>query len=173
MGGTGHAFDLKGHQTLGGEANHLAQQIGVGTLFQKRAKAHHLVGHRWILSSVAWFSDQTLPMIRDDHRKPLARYRAARVSLGLGSDVAAGPELSLVAVMRAGAYTQNGLRVLGETNWGPVSAMSNMMQGLFGVIAPGHIAANMIASCVVEPMVALTDPSRNMSTSPGLGCALR
>jgi uncharacterized oligopeptide transporter (OPT) family protein len=39
-----------------------------------------------------------------------------------------------------------GLRVLGETNWGPVSAMSNMMQGIFGVIAPGHIAANMIAS---------------------------
>jgi uncharacterized oligopeptide transporter (OPT) family protein len=39
-----------------------------------------------------------------------------------------------------------GLRVLGETNWGPVSAMSNMMQGVFGVIAPGHIAANMIAS---------------------------
>ena len=68
MGGTGHAFDLKGHQALGGEANHLPQQIGVGTLFQKRAKAHHLVGHRWILSSVAWFSDQTLPMIRDDHR---------------------------------------------------------------------------------------------------------
>src|SRR5439155_4331369 len=23
-----------------------------------------------------WFSDQTLPMIRDDHRKPLARYGA-------------------------------------------------------------------------------------------------
>ena len=43
MGGTGHAFDLKGHQALGGEANHLAQQIGVGALFQKRAKAHHLV----------------------------------------------------------------------------------------------------------------------------------
>ncbi len=45
---------------------------------------------------------------------PLARYRDAGVSLGLGSDVAAGPELSLFAVMRAGAYTQNGLRVLGE-----------------------------------------------------------
>jgi hypothetical protein len=84
MGGTGHAFDLKGHQALGGEANHLPQQIGVGTLFQKRAKAHHLVGHRWILSSVAWFSDQTLPMIRDDHRKPLARYRARESALARG-----------------------------------------------------------------------------------------
>jgi uncharacterized oligopeptide transporter (OPT) family protein len=39
-----------------------------------------------------------------------------------------------------------GLRVLGETNWGPISAMSNMMQGIFGVLAPGHILANMVAS---------------------------
>jgi guanine deaminase len=43
---------------------------------------------------------------------PLARYLAAGVSVGLGSDVAAGPELSMFAAMRAGAYTQSGLRVL-------------------------------------------------------------
>src|SRR6185503_19162909 len=30
-----------------------------------------------------------------------------------------------------------GLRVLGETNWGPISALSNLMQGVFGVVAPG------------------------------------
>jgi putative OPT family oligopeptide transporter len=39
-----------------------------------------------------------------------------------------------------------GLRVLGETNWGPVSALSNMMQGVFGLLAPGHVPANMAAS---------------------------
>jgi uncharacterized oligopeptide transporter (OPT) family protein len=39
-----------------------------------------------------------------------------------------------------------GLRVLGETNWGPISALSNMMQGVFGVIAPGQVLANMLAS---------------------------
>ena len=39
-----------------------------------------------------------------------------------------------------------GLRVLGETNWGPISALSNMMQGLFAAVAPGNIAANMVAS---------------------------
>jgi uncharacterized oligopeptide transporter (OPT) family protein len=39
-----------------------------------------------------------------------------------------------------------GLRVLGETNWGPISALSNMMQGVFAFLAPGHIAANMTAS---------------------------
>jgi uncharacterized oligopeptide transporter (OPT) family protein len=36
--------------------------------------------------------------------------------------------------------------VLGETSWGPISALSNMMQGLFAAIAPGHISANMVAS---------------------------
>lgn len=39
-----------------------------------------------------------------------------------------------------------GLRVLGETNWGPISAVSNMMQGIFAAVAPGNIAANMVAS---------------------------
>ncbi|HEX3763133.1 MAG TPA: OPT family oligopeptide transporter [Kofleriaceae bacterium] len=39
-----------------------------------------------------------------------------------------------------------GLRVLGETNWGPISAVSNMMQGIFALVAPGNIAANMVAS---------------------------
>jgi uncharacterized oligopeptide transporter (OPT) family protein len=39
-----------------------------------------------------------------------------------------------------------GLRVLGETNWGPISPMSNLMQGVFGALAPGHVMANMIAS---------------------------
>jgi uncharacterized oligopeptide transporter (OPT) family protein len=39
-----------------------------------------------------------------------------------------------------------GLRVLGETNWGPISAVSNMMQGVFAAIAPGNVTANMVAS---------------------------
>jgi uncharacterized oligopeptide transporter (OPT) family protein len=39
-----------------------------------------------------------------------------------------------------------GLRVLGETNWGPISPLSNMMQGVFGIIAPGQVLANMLAS---------------------------
>ena len=40
---------------------------------------------------------------------PLARYLDEGISVGLGSDVAAGPELSLFGVMRAGAYTHNAL----------------------------------------------------------------
>jgi guanine deaminase len=44
---------------------------------------------------------------------PLSRYLQAGLSVGLGSDVAAGPDVSLFGVMRAGAYTQNGLHSLG------------------------------------------------------------
>ncbi len=43
---------------------------------------------------------------------PLARYLEAGVVIGLGSDVAAGPDLSLFSVMKAGAYTQSGLRTM-------------------------------------------------------------
>src|SRR5260370_20290030 len=90
MGGTGQPFDLQLHQALGGKADHFAQQVGVGALFQKSAKVHHLVGHRWILGSVAWFSDQALPVIRDGHRKPLARYGA---TYGRASRAACSAEL--------------------------------------------------------------------------------
>jgi len=45
---------------------------------------------------------------------PLARYLAAGVRVGLGSDVAAGPELSLFSVMRAGAHTQQALLATGS-----------------------------------------------------------
>ncbi len=44
----------------------------------------------------------------------LARYQEAGIRVGLGSDVSGGPELSIFANMRAGAYTQSGLHVLAE-----------------------------------------------------------
>src|SRR5437762_4656403 len=52
----------------------------------------------------------------------------------------------MVAILLSLPLMLVGLRVLGETNWGPISAVSNMMQGIFGVLAPGHILANMVAS---------------------------
>ena len=42
---------------------------------------------------------------------PLGRYLEAGISVGLGSDVAAGPDLSLFGAMRVGGYVQNALRV--------------------------------------------------------------
>lgn len=47
-----------------------------------------------------------------------------------------------------------GLRVFGETNWGPISALSNLMQGVFGAMVPGNIQANMVASGVTGSIVA-------------------
>ena len=47
---------------------------------------------------------------------PLSRYLEAGLTVGLGSDVAAGPDLSIFGEMRSGAYTQSSLRTtLGET----------------------------------------------------------
>jgi guanine deaminase len=45
---------------------------------------------------------------------PLAAYRAAGMRIGLGSDVAAGPELSIFSAMRAGAVTQRVLELTGR-----------------------------------------------------------
>ncbi|HKF85739.1 MAG TPA: amidohydrolase family protein [Candidatus Limnocylindrales bacterium] len=45
---------------------------------------------------------------------PLAHYLGHGIRVGLGSDVGAGPELSIFANMRAGAYTQSGLHVLAD-----------------------------------------------------------
>ena len=46
------------------------------------------------------------------------------------------------------------LRVVGETNWAPISQMGNMMQAVFALIAPGHIPANMAASGMTGSIVA-------------------
>jgi guanine deaminase len=44
---------------------------------------------------------------------PLGRYLDAGLSLGLGTDVAGGPDLSIFTVMRVGFYVQNARRVAG------------------------------------------------------------
>ena len=45
---------------------------------------------------------------------PLSRYLEAGLAIGLGTDVAGGPDTSLFDVMRAGAYSQAALRTLGS-----------------------------------------------------------
>jgi guanine deaminase len=45
---------------------------------------------------------------------PLAKYLDTGLVVGLGSDVAGGPDLSIFAAMRAAAYTHNALRVVGK-----------------------------------------------------------
>lgn len=54
--------------------------------------------------------------------------------------------LSFIAIILSLPLMLVGLRVLGETNWGPISAMSNMMQAVFAFISPGNVPVNMSSS---------------------------
>ena len=63
---------------------------------------------------------------------PLSRYLAGGVRIGLGSDVAAGPDAPLFSVMRAGAYTQNALRAAGLSDALPLSPADWLRLGTLG-----------------------------------------
>lgn len=54
--------------------------------------------------------------------------------------------MSAIAVMLSVPLMLVGLRALGETNWGPIGALSNLMQGLFALIAPGSVDANILGN---------------------------
>lgn len=87
------------------------------------------LGRRTVLAHAIHLSDRELDrLVETDTRvahcpasnlflasgvMPLARYLEAGLAVGLGSDVAAGPDLSIFGAMRVGAYTQNALRVVG------------------------------------------------------------
>ncbi|MBI4601159.1 MAG: OPT/YSL family transporter, partial [Planctomycetes bacterium] len=74
-----------------------------------------------------------------------------KVSLGLDAWV------TVTAILLSLPLMLVGLRVLGETNWGPISALSNLMQGVFGALAPGHVAANMLASGTTGTVAACSE----------------
>lgn len=56
------------------------------------------------------------------------------------------PWQSVIAILISVVLMLVGIRVLGETNWAPISAMANMVQALFAAISPGSISVNMVAS---------------------------
>jgi putative OPT family oligopeptide transporter len=61
---------------------------------------------------------------------------------------------SLVAIVLSIPLMLVALRVLGETNWGPISTMTNVMQALFGALAPGDLRAGMISSGITGAVAA-------------------
>jgi guanine deaminase len=63
---------------------------------------------------------------------PLSRYLAAGIRVGLGSDVAAGPDAPLFSVMRAGAYTQSALRAAGLSDAPPLTPADWLRIGTLG-----------------------------------------
>ncbi|TMD63341.1 MAG: guanine deaminase [Chloroflexi bacterium] len=72
----------------------------------------------------------------------LGRYLEAGLVVGLGSDVSAGPDLSLFGVMRAGAYTQSGLRTMLDEPYAALAPMDWLRLGsLEGAHALGLDAA--------------------------------
>jgi uncharacterized oligopeptide transporter (OPT) family protein len=72
----------------------------------------------------------------------LALAAVQKFSLGMSAG------LTMVAVVLSVPLMLVGIRVLGETNWGPISALTNMMQGIFAAVAPGSMLANLTASGV-------------------------
>ncbi len=57
--------------------------------------------------------------------------------------------LTLLSILLAIPLMLVGLRALGETNWGPIGALSNLTQGLFAAIAPGSVTANILGGGTV------------------------
>jgi guanine deaminase len=60
---------------------------------------------------------------------PLARYLEAGVRVGLGSDVAGGPDASIFSVMRVGAYAQAALRTAGGDGRTPLGPLDWLRLG--------------------------------------------
>src|SRR3954452_14376439 len=73
---------------------------------------------------------------------------AAAITLAVVQKVSLGFPLwlSAVSILLSIVLMLVGIRVLGETNWAPISAMANVMQAVFAVLAPGHVPINMIGS---------------------------
>jgi uncharacterized oligopeptide transporter (OPT) family protein len=61
---------------------------------------------------------------------------------------------SVVAILLSVPLGLVALRVLGETNWGPISTMTNVMQAVFGALAPGDLRANMVSSGITGAVAA-------------------
>ena len=71
------AFDFQLHQTLGGKADHLAQQIGIRGLLHERAQVHHVVGHRWFFGCVGVSQPDLIGELLVTTTKPPTRYGAS------------------------------------------------------------------------------------------------
>jgi guanine deaminase len=89
-----------GERTILAHAIHLSDRE-VARLVESGSRAVHCPASNLFLSS---------------GMMPLGAYRAAGMIVGLGSDVAAGPEVSMFTVMRAGAVTQRVLELTGRAD---------------------------------------------------------
>jgi guanine deaminase len=63
---------------------------------------------------------------------PLARYLEAGLSVGLGSDVSGGPDLSIFTEMRIGFYAQNSMRAAGTAGGPSLGPLEWLRMGTLG-----------------------------------------
>jgi cytosine/adenosine deaminase-related metal-dependent hydrolase len=91
---------------------------------------------------------------------PLGRYAEAGLAIGLGSDVAAGPDLSIFTVMRTGFYAQHARQVAGVET-GPVFGPLDWLRlgSLDGARALGLEAVTGSLEVGKEADVIVIDPS--------------
>ncbi len=87
-----------GERTIFAHAIHLSERE-VARLVESGSRVAHCPASNLFLSS---------------GMMPLGAYRTAGMTVGLGSDVAAGPEVSMLGVMRAAAVTQRVLELTGR-----------------------------------------------------------
>jgi uncharacterized oligopeptide transporter (OPT) family protein len=73
---------------------------------------------------------------------------ASVAALALVQHLALGfaPWLTLVSVLLSIPLMLVGTRVLGETNWAPISSLANLMQAVFAALRPGDMGVNMVGS---------------------------
>jgi guanine deaminase len=101
---------------------------------------------------------------------PLARYLEAGAVVGLGSDVAGGPDLSIFGAMRVGAYVQTALRVVRGDPHSTLSPLDWLRLGsLEGARALGLEADIGSVEAGKEADLILIDPDRT-APIPGVPC---
>jgi guanine deaminase len=99
---------------------------------------------------------------------PLARYLEAGLCVGLGSDVAAGPDVSIFTAMRVGFYTQNAVRLHGGNEGGTLSPLDWLRMGsLDGARALGMESSIGSLESGKEADLIVVDPSLTAPV-PGL-----
>jgi len=82
---------------------------------------------------------------------------SAAALVGVQVMLGMNPWLTMAAILFSIPLMLVGLRVLGETNWGPVSTLANMMQGIFGLLAPGALLPNIVSTGVTGSIVSQSE----------------
>jgi guanine deaminase len=140
------------------------------------------LGPRTVLAHAVHLSDRELGRLVDSDTRvahcpisnlflasgvmPLGRYLEAGLALGLGSDVAGGPDLSMFSVMRTGFYAQNARRVaglevgpvLGPLDWLRLGSLAGAQALALGAVT-GSLEAGKEADLIaVDPAYAAPIP---------------